>query len=99
MAWPAPWLARDNSARDEIASAYWLLSRPRVVHGLRTRLMRNARLPRRALNELYLPASEIRQVNRDQVRQLRQQREREQAPSELESRELAFTCPPSSTSL
>ena len=77
-------------ARDEIASAYWLLSHPRVVHGLRTRLMRNARLPRRALNELYLPASEIRQVNRDQVRQLRQQREREQAPSELESRELAF---------
>ena len=77
-------------ARDEIASAYWLLSHPRVVHGLRARLMRNARLPRRALNELYLPASEIRQVNRDQVRQLRQQREREQAPSELESRELAF---------
>lgn len=77
-------------ARDEIASAYWLLSHPRVVHGLRTRLMRNARLPRRALNELYLPASEIRQVNRDQVRQVRQQREREQAPSELESRELAF---------
>lgn len=77
-------------ARDEIASAYWLVSHPRVVHGLRARLMRNARLPRRALNELYLPASEIRQVNRDQVRQLRQQREREQAPSELESRELAF---------
>lgn len=77
-------------ARDEIASAYWLLSHPRVVHGLRARLMRNARLPRRALNELYLPASEIRQVNRDQVRQVRQQREREQAPSELESRELAF---------
>lgn len=77
-------------ARDEIASAYWLLSHPRVVHGLRTRLTRNARLPRRALNELYLPASEIRQVNRDQVRQVRQQREREQAPSELESRELAF---------
>lgn len=77
-------------ARDEIASAYWLLSHPRVVHGLRARLMRNARLPRRALNELYLPASEIRQVNRDQVRQVRQQREREQAPSELESRELSF---------
>lgn len=77
-------------ARDEIASAYWLVSHPRVVHGLRARLMRNARLPRRALNELYLPASEIRQVNRDQVRQVRQQREREQAPSELESRELAF---------
>lgn len=77
-------------ARDEIASAYWMLSHPRVVHGLRARLMRNARLPRRALNELYLPASEIRQVNRDQVRQVRQQREREQAPSELESRELSF---------
>ena len=77
-------------ARDEIASAYWLVSHPRVVHGLRARLMRNARLPRRALNELYLPASEIRQVNRDQVRQVRQQREREQAPSELESRELSF---------
>lgn len=76
-------------ARDELAAAMTVVRRGGLIRAGRRRLARHTEVPRSALGRLYVMPAEIRAHRRDRVRQDRERRARDRAPSELELRELA----------